>query len=427
LVAADKNGVVQEKLSYDAWGKRRNLNGTAISLSVLNAFKPKFSQKGFTNHKHVDSVGLIHMNGRVYDPITARFLSADPIIQSPSNMQSLNRYSYVMNNPLSYTDPSGYGWLSKKWKQIRRVAIAAVAYVACGPICASMAMSARRTLDHGGSWKDAFKSAAIAGVTAVAFSGAGKLYDGAISNYGITSKLGQVATKAVIHGVTGCATASLGGGSCGDGFTVSAIAGAYTVATNGGFASMLGESLGESAGNFAGLLEVSTLGGLTSEAVGGNFSDGFESAASGYAFNSLDLFFKSAVVAGLVLKYKDPLMRIVRGLNKIDRQSDKLDSDVGQTSKKAGSAGINRTGKDFTPKTKQEIDAENSAKNGGINRCENCGIEVVPGQKSERGVTPPGNERQRDHIIPKSQGGDGTLENGQILCRTCNLEKGDSP
>jgi len=270
------------------------------------------------------------MNGRVYDPITARFLSADPIIQSPSNMQSLNRYSYVMNNPLSYTDPSGYGWLSKKWKQIRRVAIAAVAYVACGPICASMAMSARRTLDHGGSWKDAFKSAAIAGVTAVAFSGAGKLYDGAISNYGITSKLGQVATKAVIHGVTGCATASLGGGSCGDGFTVSAIAGAYTVATNGGFASMLGESLGESAGNFAGLLEVSTLGGLTSEAVGGNFSDGFESAASGYAFNNLGLLGQAAaaVFTRVVAVATPALTRMAQRLNKIDRQADKLDSDV---------------------------------------------------------------------------------------------------
>lgn len=54
------------------------------------------------------SMGLIHMNGRVQDAVTGRFLSADPFVQAPFNGQSLNRYSYVFNNPLSYTDPSGF-------------------------------------------------------------------------------------------------------------------------------------------------------------------------------------------------------------------------------------------------------------------------------------------------------------------------------
>ena len=57
--------------------------------------------------------------------------------------------------------------------------------------------------------------------------------------------------------------------------------------------------------------------------------------------------------------------------------------------------------------------------------CENCGTDVVPGQKSQSGVTPPANERQRDHIIPKSKNGDGAPSNGQILCRGCNLKKSD--
>jgi hypothetical protein len=48
------------------------------------------------------------MNGRIYDPTLGRFLQADPFIQYPNNSQSFNRYSYVLNNPLSYTDPSGY-------------------------------------------------------------------------------------------------------------------------------------------------------------------------------------------------------------------------------------------------------------------------------------------------------------------------------
>jgi len=50
----------------------------------------------------------VHANGRVYDPALGRFLSVDPVFQSAHNGQSLNPYSYVMNNPLSMTDPTGY-------------------------------------------------------------------------------------------------------------------------------------------------------------------------------------------------------------------------------------------------------------------------------------------------------------------------------
>jgi hypothetical protein len=47
------------------------------------------------------------MNGRVYDPVLARFLSPDPVMQDPTNTQDYNKYTYCLNNPLSYTDPSG--------------------------------------------------------------------------------------------------------------------------------------------------------------------------------------------------------------------------------------------------------------------------------------------------------------------------------
>jgi len=64
------------------------------------------------------------MNGRVYDPVLGRFMTADPFIQAPGNLQSYNRYSYVFNNPLAYTDPSGYFSLKKAlkkiWKGIKR-------------------------------------------------------------------------------------------------------------------------------------------------------------------------------------------------------------------------------------------------------------------------------------------------------------------
>jgi RHS repeat-associated protein len=72
----------------------------------------KTTPRGFTGHEHLDDVGLIHMNGRVYDPVIGRFLSADPIIQFPRSTQGLNRYTYVNNNPLSFTDPSGFGFFS---------------------------------------------------------------------------------------------------------------------------------------------------------------------------------------------------------------------------------------------------------------------------------------------------------------------------
>src|SRR5690606_34035162 len=49
-----------------------------------------------------------HMNGRIYDPLLGRFLSADLVVQTPGDLQSYNRYSYVRNNPLRYTDPTGF-------------------------------------------------------------------------------------------------------------------------------------------------------------------------------------------------------------------------------------------------------------------------------------------------------------------------------
>ena len=61
-----------------------------------------------TDLEMLDDYGLIHMNGRVYDPQIGRFLSADPFVQAPENSQSYNRYSYVWNNPLSAIDPNGY-------------------------------------------------------------------------------------------------------------------------------------------------------------------------------------------------------------------------------------------------------------------------------------------------------------------------------
>ncbi len=102
----DEIGLVQQNYSYDVWGNRRETNG--VPLDDIFSFVAGESLRGFTGHEHLDGVGLIHMNGRVFDPVLARFTSADPFIVSPTNLQGFNRYSYVRNNPLRFVDPSGY-------------------------------------------------------------------------------------------------------------------------------------------------------------------------------------------------------------------------------------------------------------------------------------------------------------------------------
>lgn len=100
IAISDDRGRIRERFSFDAWGKRRE---TALGISIN-----KTGRLGFTGHEMLDEVGLIHMNGRVYDPTLGRFLSADPFIQDDwFGTQAFNRYSYVQNNPLSYTDPTG--------------------------------------------------------------------------------------------------------------------------------------------------------------------------------------------------------------------------------------------------------------------------------------------------------------------------------
>lgn len=94
--------------SFDAFGKRRGANWsgaptTADMQAIANA-----TRHGYTGHEHLDNLGLIHMNGRVQDPALGRFISADPLLAEPGNSQNLNRYSYVYNNPLTFTDPSGF-------------------------------------------------------------------------------------------------------------------------------------------------------------------------------------------------------------------------------------------------------------------------------------------------------------------------------
>ena len=123
----DGDGVVEQRLSYDAWGNLRNPNTWSGGFSGTPMF-----DRGFTGHEHYDGFDLINMkftlsersaklclstaercelggaNGRLYDPILGRMLSPDVVIQDEQSSQAYNRYSYCFNNPLRFTDPSGY-------------------------------------------------------------------------------------------------------------------------------------------------------------------------------------------------------------------------------------------------------------------------------------------------------------------------------
>lgn len=104
VAISDATGALRERLAYDSWGKRRNLGGDATPDSLDGVT----DNRGFTGHEMLDRLDLVHMNGRVYDPQVARFMSADPIIQDPEHSQSYNRYTYVWNNPTNLTDPTGF-------------------------------------------------------------------------------------------------------------------------------------------------------------------------------------------------------------------------------------------------------------------------------------------------------------------------------
>ena len=250
---------------------------------------------GFTGHEHLSELGIIHMNGRLYDPVLGRFLQADPIIQAPHNAQSHNRYSYVLNNPLSFTDPSGFSSWTKFRDQILKPVVAIAAAWFLGPIVAEWASFA--LLDAGvavgseiaagnaiGAVASGFASGGIAGgniqsALQGAFFG-GLLNVGATAfglhgaaGFGGAKHLGQTA----LHAAVGCAQGAAAGGSCRSG----ALAGGVSA-----FASPALKGLSNSGKYVA----AAVIGGVASKLGGGKFENGALTGAFGYLLNDLNLF-----------------------------------------------------------------------------------------------------------------------------------------
>jgi RHS repeat-associated protein len=264
VAVTSETGGLTETLAYDAWGKRRPA-GTWQTPPPGAFIAAAWQRRGFTSHEHIDHVGLIHMGGRVYDPEIGRFLSPDPYVQFPASTQGFNRYAYVSNNPLSYTDPSGY-FLKKLGK------------------IAGIAMNLVPGMQLSNVWLHGFVSGFLA---SGGQANAGLL---GMMSAGIANQVGALAdasklndfSRAALHGVTQGAIARAGGGRFGDGalgafsgsilsFIPEAAAGPYGT---GGEAARIGR-----------MVAAAVVGGTASKIGGGKFANGAWSAAFVSRFN----------------------------------------------------------------------------------------------------------------------------------------------
>ena len=102
VMLADEEGNVVERLAYDPWGARRNPDDWTKPDTARHLLP-----RGYSMHEHLDCLGLINMNARVYEPATCSFLSPDPLIANENNWLNYNRYLYCLGNPVKFADPTG--------------------------------------------------------------------------------------------------------------------------------------------------------------------------------------------------------------------------------------------------------------------------------------------------------------------------------
>lgn len=155
-VITDDVGTPIQGMSFNAWGQRRSsVNWVELDPLTSYGFDTTITTRGYTEHEMLDEVGLIHMNGRIYDPRLGRFMQADPFVQAATDNQMLNRYSYLRNNPLNATDPSGYFVFTLAAIAYAGLANGVTALVAAAVISVGSALDA---IAAGGDIFDAFRA-----------------------------------------------------------------------------------------------------------------------------------------------------------------------------------------------------------------------------------------------------------------------------
>jgi RHS repeat-associated protein len=291
VAVTDARGALIERMAYDAWGKRMYANGTADSAGSLN---PSNGDRGYTGHEHLDELGFIHMNGRVYDPALGRFLSADPIIGSPDLLQDYNRYAYVRNNPLRFTDPTGeciecfvaiiaIGMIAegnKYWKTVGTVALAWALGGSNGLVESGMGVPAKMTTAAGaviGNPANSFIAGFITGTVASGGDLGAGIQSGvtaaAFTAVGGSEAFGTV-ERVIAHAVIGCMQSAISGSDCGPG----ALSAAFGKIATGAIEGLKLDWPVEGA-------LAAIAGGTASVLGGGKFVNGALTAGFGYLFN----------------------------------------------------------------------------------------------------------------------------------------------
>ncbi|VUD40407.1 tRNA(Glu)-specific nuclease WapA [Thalassocella blandensis] len=281
---------VADRRSFDAWGKIRELpwqqTSSANSPFNLSSLQLPFTNRGYTDHEHIQEVHLIHMNGRLYNAELARFISADPHIQMDAISQNYNRYSYVMNNPMKYSDPSGY-FIKKLFSGIARAfgnfvqkfgptVISVGACVFGGPVaCAGMnaALSYITTGDLG--------AAVLSGITSFATAQISGAIGQANEIFG-PAKLFDIG-RSFAHGTVGGIVSVLQGSKFGQGF-----ASAFFTKMVSGSIHVMSHNIASTSGinaNIVGAISTAMVGGTASVIGGGKFANGAQTAMVQYLFN----------------------------------------------------------------------------------------------------------------------------------------------
>lgn len=271
----DDDGAKVAEYDYDSFG------GRSFDATVT-------SRRGFTSHEHLDEFGLINASGRYYMPGIGRFISADPLIQAPSNLQSLNRYSYVLNNPQNLVDPSGFSWLSRGVKNVRRELGKGVRNVGRAVGTAGQQTSGvhRNIYNEGDRFADKYGKQIVIITAAAAITVA--------SGGSLSGLVAPMAYGALTSVAINAAVISYHGGNFQDILNTSmsaavngAASGAAFFAVGEGFrASGLNTSFG-STGYLGKVGTHAVVGGITSEASGGDFKNGMISASITQAFSPL--------------------------------------------------------------------------------------------------------------------------------------------
>ena len=333
------------------------------------------------------------MNGRIYDFNVGRFLSVDPFLQFPENSQSANPYSYILNNPMSGTDPTGYAATGGGCSTGSNTGFEG--------FCTSVQLADTESKK---------KSKATVGNGEA---------NGKLTISGEAKRVGEVGIQLeksggkLVSGQTnldGSATAtySFGGGSSGvGGYTDGELAKmGFSAGTR--FINDFGDWRARPGGvsieqDQAALADAAGVAGFAGAVLltGGALTAYIGAEATG-------LVFIAASGGDMV----DVALARLPVVNKVNYSSIKNPPSIGP-------------GKDFTLRQKMEALELNKVANGGVVKSDLSGTTLVQPQKSQRGVIPDRNEWQFDHKTSKNCGGTNCSSNLQILSREENRAKWD--